>query len=878
MPRLIAALLVLSVRLFAQPKIEFEHYQLPNGMHVILHPDHTAPLIHLNLRFAVGSKHEAPGRAGFAHLFEHLMSENADAADGYLMAAEAIGATSVNAGTHADYTDYYETVPASRLERMLWLESNQWVNLPQRLTQERFAREREIVINERRERIDNQPYAIQNSLFHRFIFPPGHPYSHDVLGTPSDLMAASLDDVRAFYQTYYAPDNACLAVSGDLDPAQAKSWVAKYFGSLAPGPGLISPASSAAPMTAPKMVEVAAVVPYSKFVFAWAGPAVTDPDSAALEFAQFILDERWQQQPFRDRIQFDPSASYYQLEDASVFSVTNTTNGKIPLEKVRSIATDEIERFAREGPSSEEVDRARNNLESQQLASLEDLRGVSSTLNDIQQYHGGVERFNEWAARYANVTSYRVRQAVSRWLLTPNALTIKFTPITARRGDAPEPDRNTPPPFQPETPFRLPEIKSAKLPNGLQIFVVERHGLPKLTVELRLNLGSAHAPAGKPATALVTMLTLACGTPTRTDDEIKNEISNLAVSLTAHADAGSQYVSFDVLRKNFEPMFALLSDALLHPVYPRDVFERRKSDVIEDWERHEGQIDEYGYAVSQIAFGPLHPLGVSSSNPEALRDITVADVQQFTQRFWHPDASVLVFAGDITLQEAVAASTRYLGEWKGSAEPPGKLPPPSPMQGRTFLIERKGVTQTMVVMILPGITETNPDYPALLLADNLFGGGIFSRLYRSIRLDRGIAYGAGSNLATLPEYGLWTANSPVQADKTREAMAAFTQELRGMAGERPIAQAELDTAKQHVIRSWPEQFESNNSTAGAIAESWVLDKSLNDLKALQQRIAAVTLDQVNAAARKYAQPDKAVFLLVGDPDKIGAIDGLVRVK
>ncbi len=540
--------------------------------------------------------------------------------------------------------------------------------------------------------------------------------------------------------------------------------------------------------------------------------------------------------------------------------------------------TKEIERFAGEGPAGDELERARNNLESQQLSSIEDLSGVSSTLNEIQQYYGGVEHFNKWATRYRKITSDDVRKAVSRWLLTPNALTIKFTPITARRDSTPEPDRKTPPPFQPEKPFRLPEIKSARLPNGLQIFVVERHGLRKVSVELRFNLGSAHAPAGKPATALVTMLTLACGTPTRTEDEIKKQISNIAASMTAHADAGSQYVSFDVLRKSFEPMFALLSDALFHPVYPKAVFERRKSDVIEDWERHEGRIDDYGYAVGEIAFGPTHPLGASSSNPEALRDITVADVQKFQRRFWHPDAAVLVFAGDITLEEAVAAAARHLGEWKGSADAPAKLPPPAPMKGSTFLLERKGVTQTTVVMILPGVAGRSPDYPALLLANTVFGGGVASRLYRSIRLDRGIAYEASSSLDLLPDYGLWAANSPVQADKTREAMAAFTQELRGLAGERPITQAELEAARQHVIRSWPEQFEWNSSTAAAIAESWVRDKSLNDLKTFQQRIGEVTLDQVNAVARKYAQPDKAVFLLVGDPDKIGAIDGLVTVK
>ncbi len=878
MPRLIAAYLLLAAGLPAQPKIEFEHYRLPNGMQVILHPDHRLPLVHMNLRFSVGSKQEAPGRTGFAHLFEHLMGENADAAGGYIQVAEAIGATGVNANTFADYTDYYETVPASRLERMLWLESNQWATLPQRLTQERFAREREIVINERRERIENQPYAIAGPLYHRFVFPPGHPYDHDPIGSPADLMASSLDDVRAFYQAYYNPDNASLVVSGDFDSGEAKAWIAKYFGSMAPGPGLISPAISAAPMAAPKTVEVSAVVSYSKFFFAWAGPGVSDPDSTALDFALRILDERWHEQPFRNRIQFDPAASRYQLRDASVFIAEMATNGKIPVERARSVITEELERFAREGPSSEEVERARNNLESEQLSSIEDLYGVSNTLNEVQQYYGGVEHFNVWAERYRNATSEGIRKAVSRWLLTPNALTIKFTPITARRDETPEPDRKTPPPFQPEKPFRLPEIKSTTLANGLQVFVVERHELPKVAVELRLNLGSAHSPAGKPATALVTMLTMGCGTTTRTDEEIQKEISNLAVSMTAHADAGSQYMSFEVLRKNFDPMFALMSDALLHPVFPKDVFERRKSGVIEDWERHEGHIDEYGAAVDAIAFGPEHPLGASSSNPESLRGITPDDVMQFRARFWHPDAAVLVFAGDITMEEAAAAATRYLGEWKGSAEAPGKLPPPAPMKGRTFLVERKGVTQTSVVMILPGITENDPDYPALMLADKVFGGGVSARLFRSIRLDRGIAYEAGSGLQTLPDFGLWIASSPVEAGKTREALEAFRQELRWLAGDKPITQAELDAAKQHEIRSWPEQFEWNSSTAAAIAESWVREKSLNDLKTFQPRIAAVTLDQVNAAARKFARPDKAVYLLVGDPDKIGAIDGLITVK
>ena len=337
-------------------------------------------------------------------------------------------------------------------------------------------------------------------------------------------------------------------------------------------------------------------------------------------------------------------------------------------------------------------------------------------------------------------------------------------------------------------------------------------------------------------------------------------------------------MTFEVLRKNFDAMFALFSDMLLHPLYPKEVFERRKSDTIEDWQRHEGRIDEFGPAVSAIAFGPTHPLGLSSSRPEALRDITVADVEDFKQRFWHPDIAVLVFAGDITLDQAVAAATKNLGEWSGTAEPRGKLPPPDPMKGRTFLLERKGVTQTSVVMILPGTAAESPGFPALQLADNVLGNGFHARLYQALRLNLGITYSVSSALPSFPGGGLWTANSPVQADKTREAMAAFQQVVREMAGEKPITQTELDEAKQRMIGWWPDQFQSNGSIVSAIADGWVEDRSLTTLKTFPQRIAAVTLEQVNAAARKYARPDKIVFLLVGDPEKIGPIGGMVALK
>jgi predicted Zn-dependent peptidase len=561
-----------------------------------------------------------------------------------------------------------------------------------------------------------------------------------------------------------------------------------------------------------------------------------------------------------------------------VFTASATHAADITVAQVEQCVAAEIARFAHEGPTAQDLERAKRNLESRQISSLEDLRSVAFTLNEIQQVYGGVEHFNDWATRYSKVTAEAVRKAVTRWLVTPNRLAIRFTPMTARRDDTPEPDRNTPPPFEPEKPFHPPEVKSAKLSNGLQIFVVERHDLPKVAVTLRFNLGSAHSPPGKPGVAPLAMATDDCGTTTRTESEIEKEKSRLAASFYSNAEPGTQASWFEVLRGDFEPALQLFADQLLHPIYPKDVFEKHRNDILAELINTEGRIDDYAVFVLSVAFGPKHPLGVSAATPESFRSIEIGDIVEFQKRYWRPNAAALVFAGDITLEEAVAAATKYFGEWSGTAGRPQALPPPAPMAGRTFLVDRKGATQTMVVMVQPGIPFDDPDYLPLLVADRIWGGGVSSRLYRNIRLDQGIAYWVGSELWPLPENGLWIARSPVQAEKTREAMAALTKELRDLAGERRITQEELDAAKQGIIRGYPGQFEQVSSAADHVGRTWAFGMPMSYIQEWPQRIAAITLEQVNAAARKYARPDKAVFLLVGDREKIGALEGVVVVK
>jgi zinc protease len=856
------------------PKLKTEHYQLSNGMQVILCRDPKIPIVHLNLRFGVGSKHDQPGRTGFAHLFEHIMYDGAEAGVDFQTLAERIGSRDVNCRTKPDYTEYYETIPSNRLERMLWLESNRLANLLRTLNQAKFDKQRDVVRNELRDNVENQPDVWRSTVLFQNSFPLGHPYTHDVLGSHTDLMAASLDEVRALFRNYYTPDNLSFVLAGDFDGAQAKQWIAKYFGSLPPGPiGVASPPHSAPKLQAPKSVEMRNRVPREEIFFIWPVAGVYQPDDAALEIAAFVLmDESSRFNAALRGITLGWKIEQEQMQDASLFEVlTAPASGKTQADLKKVIAT-EIARFARDGPTEEELNRARSNLEFQQLAKLEDLSDLARMLNQVQQFYGGVEHFDEWASRYRRVTAEAVRTAVARWLDTPNNLAIHILPEIALQNTASntviQPDRTQPPPFQAEKPFRTPEVKSAKLANGLQLLVVERHELPMVAVDLRFRLGAEYNPPGKAGLAILTMAIAERGTAHRGEDEIEKERLRLAMTLHAGSDTGSEAAGLEVQRANLDPAVDLLADVIRHPSFPQVALESQKKEFVEQYEKADGRIDNFHVPMMSIAFGKAHPVGNALGSTESYRSITRQDVLDFQHRYWKPDAAVLVFAGDITLNDAVAIASKYFGDWEGSAGTPPQIPAPAPMAGSVFLIDRPGATQTNVVQVLPGMPRDYPDYPALLLVNRVWGGIFSSRLVQNLRQEKGIAYYPQSEILPFPGFGLWFAHATVDAASTRDALAEFVKELRGISKEKPITDLELETTKENFIRAYPTEFERIQGLAQRVSHDWTWGLPATDMQTFPVRVSEVTLDEANAIARKYAVVERAFFLLIGDRRKI----------
>jgi zinc protease len=528
------------------PKLQFEKYALPNGLQVILHVDRKLPMVHVNSWYHVGSKNERIGRTGFAHLFEHMMFEGSKNANGkYFSFVEKAGANlfegGVNGTTSEDRTNYFETVPSGSLEFVLWLESDRLATLADVLTKAKLDNERDIVKNERRQGLENQPYGRAFMLLNQNVYPTGHPYAHDVIGSHEDLSAASVDDVTQFFKSYYTPNNLSLAVTGDFDPAAAKRLIQKYFGPISPGPALDRPKHWISSLTGEKIVEVKDHVPQERTYFAWPSPAYFDKDDAELDLASLLLTDglasRLNKSLVYDKQICSDTASFQNSSEiAGFFGIWATARPGASLPQVEQNVSEEIARLATEGPTPEELSRAKTKWEFQYITGLERIGGFggqADVLNQYNTYLGDPDKFAADVTRHRDVSAGSLQGAVAKWINTQNRVLVRFHPETAVLDADASLDRSKQPALGADRPFQVPDVKIATLENGLKIFVVTRTDLPKVAVTLATRAGSSRDPAGEEGLASLATETVKAGTKTKKALEIDDELGNLGTSLDA---------------------------------------------------------------------------------------------------------------------------------------------------------------------------------------------------------------------------------------------------------------------------------------------------------------------------------------------------------
>ncbi|HET7841225.1 MAG TPA: pitrilysin family protein, partial [Terriglobia bacterium] len=434
-------------------------------------------------------------------------------------------------------------------------------------------------------------------------------------------------------------------------------------------------------------------------------------------------------------------------------------------------------------------------------------------------------------------------------------------------------DRTQQPPLATDKRFQAPEVELAKLDNGLQVLVVERRDLPKISFSLVTRAGSMDDPKGQEGLASLEVETIKRGTKSRRALEIDDALGDLGTSLGGYAGPEQAGLFLDVLRRNLGPAVGIVADVALNPNFPADEVDREKKKRLDDLSQAENDPGAISQRVSRIlAFGPDHPYGHPSQGfPSTVAKFTSDDLRKFHDTYWKPGGTALVFVGDISLAEAVELAKSNFGSWSGGAPPAPKVPAPQPVgAGKVFMINRPDAAQTSVALVLPGPARNASDFYSLSLANQVWGGAAGARLGSNIREDKGYSYGVFSFPAPLTTTGMWRAAGGVQTNKTKESVVEFEKELKFIAGEKPVSDTELANAKHERVRGYAQQFESMGRVTQQISDLWITEMPMSELQREPDELQKATLDSVNAAAKKYAAPGGATLLLVGDLSKIEA--------
>ena len=877
------------------PKIQFEKYTLPNGLEVILSQDHRLPIVAVNLWYHVGPANEVAGRTGFAHLFEHLMFQGSKHTpkDSHFQMLEAAGATGINGTTDYDRTNYFETVPTSRLELALWIESDRMGYLLDAIDGKEFANQQDVVRNERRQSVENRPYGNAEEEVVHMLYPPSHPYYANVIGSHADIQAARLDDAKQFFKRFYAPNNASIAIVGDFDPAQTKRLVEKYFGPLKRGTG-VPPINAQTPkITMERRKVVTDRIELPRVYMAWLTPAIFKPGDAEAEIAAEVLgggraSRLYQKLVYEKQIAQNVQAYQQSLLLGSQFQIDATARPGHTAEELEKAINDELEALRTRPVEQREIEQARNTIETQAITRLENLNGVANLLNSYNHFLKTPDYLQKDVERYRAVTPATL-MAFARDQLQPSmravVYAVKGDPVMAPQVPTPQaPDTagagtesvNVDEPWRNEIPkagasrtLQVPVPETAQLPNGLTLILSTRRGLPIVASNLVVKSGSDTNPPDTPGLANFTVSMLDQGTMTRNAVQIANEAAQLGATLNTNSSMDASVIAARSLKKNFAATLDLAADIALHPSFPAEEIERQRASRLAQLVQQRENANVLSARIVNVAlYGDRHPYGFTELGTEAsVKALTRDAMLAFWKQNFVPNNAALVVAGDITMAELRPLAEKVFGAWQRGTPARPAVVSPAATQARILIVDRPGAPQTQIRFGAIGAPRSVPEFHAIQVMNTELGGLFSSRINMNLREQHGYTYGAGSGFDFRHGAGPFQIATGVRTDVTAPAVTEILKEVRNMASA-PMTSEQLERAKDSRTQTLPAGFQTNQAAAASFAQVFIYDLGLDYFTHVAERVNAVTADQALAAAKKYLTPERMVIVAVGDRAKI----------
>jgi zinc protease len=880
------------------PTIPFEKYKLKNGLEVILSEDHTLPLVSVNLWYHVGPANEKVGRTGFAHLFEHMMFEGSQHVGGkaHFSYLEGAGATDINGSTNFDRTNYYETIPSNQLELALWLESDRMGYLLGKLDIEKLANQRDVVRNERRQSGENAPYGLVEEGLYHLLFPNNHPYHGVIIGSHADIEAARLEDVREFFEQYYTPNNATMAIVGDFDRSTIKALVEKYFGSIPAGPAVPKIAVATPPVTSERRAVVSDQVELPRVYMGWITPPVFTAGDAECNLYSQILgggksSRLYKSLVYEKQIAQDVSTSIEETRLGSIFELIATAKPGVKPEDLEKAVDQTMAALAAEGPSAAELERARNVTETVLVRGLQRTNGVANRLNYYNQFLGTADYFAKDIARFDAVRASDI-QRVAQTLFKKDARAVVYgvpgkkviddVAKTAEEenkkqakeaGDskvtmAEEAWRANPPKAGPAPKFTLPVPEQVKLPNGLTVLLVERHNLPFVSAILYTMSGSELNPLDRPGLSSFVSNMLTEGTASRSALKFAEDADQIGASVVAGAGYSSASVSLSSLAWNAGAAMDLLSDAVLHPAFDGKEIERIRNQRVTAVLQENDEPFALAQRTASRVLYPASPYGFSAIGTEASnKAISKEELSRFWKKAYVPSNSVLAIAGDLSTAQAKELASRYFGSWSGTAAEPVSLATPAAPARSVSIVDKPGAPQTFLLLAAIGAKRATPDYVPLEVMNTALGGLFSSRINMNLREEHGYTYGAQSFFNYRRAVGPFFAGGAIRTDATAPAAEELFKELTRIR-EAELSADELKKAKDSFAKSLVGLFESTGDTASTIGFQFVFGLPVDYYRDLPAQIDKVTAAEALRAAKQYVNPEATVVVAVGDRAKI----------
>ena len=885
----------------AKVDIPFEEFTLPNGLRVVVHTDRKAPIVAVNIWYHVGSKDEPAGRTGFAHLFEHLMFQRSENHDGeYFEPFKQVGVTGQNGTTNTDRTNYFENVPTTALDMALWMESDRMGHLLSAIDQAALDEQRGVVQNEKRQG-ENQPYGQVWEKLNRALYPAGHPYHHSVIGSMNDLNAASLDDVKTWFRTWYGPNNAVLVLAGDIDVATAKEKVARYFGDIPAGPSMAQPKVDVAKREKSTRETMTDKVPQARIYRAWnvAEVGTTDIDQLQL-FAQVLggakasrLDQRLLHQ---DKLVDNISAGAYSSQLGSNFMIMATVKQGVDPAKVEAIIDEEVRKLIKDGPTAAELERGKTAFRAGFIRGIERIGGFggkADALAECTVYEGDPGCFRRSLKVISDATAADVRGIGAKWL-GPGDHTLVVEP-GARVALAEEPSA-TPKPFNvpavdpkfstlptqvdrsagvPQTKefpeLKFPQLHRATLKNGTQVILAERHDIPVVQFSYEFPGGFTADQGRKSGTANFTMDLMGEGAGKLGALAFADAADMLGASMGASASLDSASVYLSALKENLAPSLALYADMLRTPRFEQGEIDRVKATWIAGIQQEKVNPNAVAMRVlPPLLYGKGHPYAIpfTGSGREAdIQSLTREDLVDFHRDWLRPEQGTLIVVGDTTLKEIVPLLNRQLGDWKSTGPAPqvkAAVDVARPAKGRVFLIDQPGAVQANLFagQVVPSTLDAGAT--RFDIANGVLGGDFTSRLNMNLREEKHWSYGARSSASSTLGQRPWMAMAPVQIDKTGEAMAEMRREIADFASAaEPVTAPEVTRIRNIQTLSLPGAYETASAVMGTISGIVRYQRPDDYVFKRKAEIEAMTPAQVQQAAATL-DPNALTWVVVGD--------------